>query len=176
MHGHYFTFLALRKLLWIYDPNWFCCQLFLVLPRHMVVISPPLPQNYLLSPRSPLMSVSQTSLAQLNRLTASRRSCFLTLMSYVFHCHLICLHVSLSVPSKTKARVPVQDSVVQMKVPAVFCISCFTYLTPEWDEIYLFFNKSASLLSLIQSLRCFLTLCYWAAAQSAAHPLHVFEH
>ena len=72
-----------------------------------VVISPSLPQDYRLSARSPLMPVSQNSLVQLNRLTTSHRSCFPTLMSYGFHYCLICLHVSVSVASKTKARVPI---------------------------------------------------------------------
>lgn len=55
IHVHYFTLLAFGKLLLTYDPNWFCCQLFLVLPRHIVVISPS-PQNYLLSAWNPFVS------------------------------------------------------------------------------------------------------------------------
>lgn len=46
MYGHYLMFVVLGKLLVRYDPNWFCYQIFMILPQQMVIY-PPLTQNYL---------------------------------------------------------------------------------------------------------------------------------
>lgn len=147
MPAHYFTLLAFGKLLLTYDPNWFCCQLFLVLPRHIVVISP-LPQNYLTSAWNTLIPVSQRYLVKLNRLTAFQRSYFFNPCgTYISHIScLICLHVFLKCTVQNKNK----SSSLGFN-HADTSTSCFLYITlhlPKNEMKFTFFYKCL-LLSLI---------------------------